>query len=61
MARANLRLFTLGLGYTFGNLGPLEDAYLRLDATHFQSPAAEVNDLARGAVTPAQCAARSRR
>ena len=49
--RANQRLYTLGVGYTFGNLGPLEDAYLRLDATHFQSPA-EVNDLARGAVTP---------
>lgn len=54
--KAHIHLFTLGAGYTVGNVGFLEDFYARLDTTYFVSPA-EVNDLERGVVAPSRCPA----
>lgn len=52
--KANWEMFTIGAGYGVGDLGPLQDFSIRAEFTGYQSPA-EVNDVSKGAVTPAQC------
>jgi hypothetical protein len=54
LQKARLTLYTVGVGYAHGDLGVLQDVTFRLEGTYFTSPA-EVNDLSRGAVAPAQC------
>jgi hypothetical protein len=43
--------YTLGAGYTFGHLGPLQFFSARLEATHYQSPA-ERSDPTKWQVNP---------
>lgn len=52
--KANWNMLTVGGGYGFGDLGPLQDVSVRAEITGYQSPA-EVNDLSKGAVTPDAC------
>lgn len=50
--RARWNMYALGVGYGFGDLGPVRDVYARIDGTYVSSPA-EINE--RGAVTPDRC------
>lgn len=56
--KANWEMLTVGGGYGLGHFGVLQDLSVRFEVTGYQSPA-EVNDLARGAVAPAQCSGRA--
>lgn len=53
--KASWEMYTLGVGHTFGALGPLEDFFLRLEGTWFDIPA-EVNE--HGSIAEADCAGR---
>ncbi len=50
--RARWNMYALGIGYGFGDLGPVRDIYARIDGTYVDSPA-EINE--RGVVTPDRC------
>ncbi|RYE95064.1 MAG: hypothetical protein EOO75_00280 [Myxococcales bacterium] len=52
--KASWQLYTVGVGYTIGSFGRVQDLSLRLEATHFRAPA-ERNDLAFGPLTAARC------
>jgi hypothetical protein len=52
--RAQWNMFTLGVGYTHGAIGPLLDVSFRLEATYQDSPA-EINERDNGEVDPANC------
>lgn len=49
--KARWEMLTVGGGYTFGDLGPLQDFTVRADVTGYQSPA-EVTEPARGLAVP---------
>jgi hypothetical protein len=53
--KARWNMYTLGAGYTYGDIGVLQDVSFRLEGTYYTSPAEE-NDPARGAVAADQCA-----
>jgi len=52
--KAQWELYTLGLGYTLGRIGPLLDVTFRLEGTYVRSPA-ERSDPDRGSVAPDDC------
>lgn len=52
--RAQWNMFTLGVGYTHGTIGPLLDVSFRLEGTYLDSPA-EINERDNGEVDAANC------